>query len=180
MSTMYMQSGSFGQQIPIYVRYRILEDSTKEVDTTTTIYAGLPLTLDTTSQKLIPVDAEVKVYGLAKFQKNSYMDEVTGTAPSGIYGSYRGTVVAKGIVDVKTQMIFTISSGAEKTIDLVDTSSGLVPMAPLYVGATGISSGDNTGQHRISAADTTWDANGPFGYVLNYDSAAGIVQILLP
>ena len=87
MSMIYQDTSSFGKQIPVYTRYRVLEDASKEVDTTKTFFAGLPVTIDTiaSGQKLIPVAADVKVYGLAKFQKNSYIDEVVDDF--GFYGS---------------------------------------------------------------------------------------------
>ena len=170
MSMIYQDSSNFGKQIPIYVRYKVLEDSTKAVSTTVAnIYAGLPVTVSC-SGDLTAVTTNVAVYGLAKFQYNGQLDEVTGTQPAGIYGSNKGTVVVKGIVDVLTVMPFTDAC----SVHLVDTV-GLVPMAPLYVSC--VANGD--GVYPISANVATW-TNTQFGVVLNYDSTNGVLQILLP
>jgi hypothetical protein len=172
----YQDTSSFGKQIPIYVRYKVLEDATKEVTVASTFFAGGPVSIDTTSGKLVPTGSDVKVYGLAKFQKNTYLDEVTGTSPSGIYGSGRGTVVVKGIVDLMTTMVFTLSDGSTHTTTLVN-ATGLANNQLLYVDDAATSDGNYP---LAVTAQTTWTTNSFVGYVLNYDSSNGIVQILMP
>jgi hypothetical protein len=174
----YQDTSSFGKQIPIYVRYRVLEDSTKEVDVTKTFFAGGPVTIDTIAngQKLIPVAADGPVYGLAKFQKNTYLDEVTGTQPSGIYGSFRGTVIVRGIVDLYTTMVFTLSDGSTHTTTLVNVTNLALMNLGLYVDDAATADGNYP---LCYSSETAWTKTF-VGYALNYDAAAGIVQILLP
>ena len=165
MSMIYQETSSFGKQIAIYTRYRVLEDPTKAVDTSKTIYAGRAVTLNA-SGAVTPVVDDSKVYGLAKFQKNVYMDEVSGTNPSGVYGSGRGTVVVKGIVDVCPN-VFTLTDGTECTIANWDVAGCYLPMAPLYV------------KDELLTTDSCCSAT-LLGYVLNYDATSSVLQILLP
>jgi hypothetical protein len=117
------------------------------------------------------ITAEVIVYGLAKFQKNSYVDEVVDDF--GFYGSKKGTVIVSGIVEV-THNVFTDSVGTETTVKTYDDAQAYAPMAPLYVELT-----DTTKIGQITSVTTSAN-NGTFlGYVLGIDTTNKVLQILL-
>jgi hypothetical protein len=93
---------SSGQQIyshGITVNYRILEDATKLVKSDAVIYAGRAVTMDPTTGLIIAGGGNVRTYGLAKSNKNSYVDETKGSF--GAYGSGKMTTVLKGLVTVR-------------------------------------------------------------------------------
>jgi hypothetical protein len=171
----YMQSGSFGKTIGVFVRMKGIEDSTKTVTTTATIYAGRPVTLhaavDANQGNVEDITSEVMVYGLAKFQKNSYVDEVVDDF--GFYGSRKGTVILSGIVEV-THNVFTDNVGTETTVKTYDDAQTYAPMQPLYVELT-----DTAKIGQITNVTTTANNATFLGYCLASDATNKVLQILL-
>jgi len=91
-----MSIANFGESIALQIRYKVLEDATKDVKSDAVIYSGRPVQL--TADGVKEVDANVRPYGLAKANKNSYIDETSNSF--GMYGSGKLTVVCNGIVEV--------------------------------------------------------------------------------
>jgi len=174
MSMLYQQSGSFGKPIAIYTRYKLLEDATKLAKSDAEIFSARPVTLDENGE-VIPVTSNVKVYGLAKANKNQYSDEVSDSY--GMYGSKRMTVVVMGIVEVQHNIV-TDNEGNETQIDTYDTAQTYSVMDPLYVVTSGTKVGQITNQLVTSGQgqnDKTF-----LGYVLVPPTATdSTMQILL-
>lgn len=132
---------AWGEPIGLNIDYRVLEDGTKDVNVDATIYAGRPVALNASSE-VIPIDgtasgicaAAACVYGLAKANKCSYIDETYGAW--GTYGSGRMTVVLQGLVTVRHNQ-FTKSDGSIATVKTYDDSKTYVPMTKLYVDGAG-------------------------------------------
>jgi hypothetical protein len=185
MSMIYQDNSSFGKQIPIYSRYKVLEDSTKCVNTASAIYAGRPVKLATATGNIeayyCATDnaANVKPFGLAKFQYNCYLDEVLGSKPAGVYGSGRGNVVVKGVVDVGPNY-FTDTSGSVTTVvNYLDES--YLPGDALYVATNcGANQGALTAVVETCSACPGYNSGTFTGYVLNYDVCNATLQVLLP
>jgi len=177
MSMIYMQASSFGKTIAVFNRIKGMEDSTKLVRPDAVIYSGRALSLrpnvDANQGTLQPTLSNILVYGLAKFQKNSYLDEVVDDY--GFYGSKKGTVILSGIVEV-TDNVFTDPAGVETTVHTYDTTLTYAPGQPLYVDLT---SGDpaiiGTITNVVGAPnDATF-----LGYCLAVDTTNKVLQILL-
>jgi len=135
-----MAISTFGRAIGVNSDNTYLEDSTKTVDTTETlIFAGRPVYIDGSgAPALTPVlhayDANsnnLRVYGIAKFNKNVYIDETKG-ALGGIYGGGKGTVVKKGIVSIRP-ISFILSNDTELTVDMYNSALTYLVGQPLYV-----------------------------------------------
>ena len=176
MSMIYMQSGSFGKAIAVFTRIKGMEDSTKTVKPTATIYSGRPVSLhaaaDADQGSIEDITAEVIVYGLAKFQKNSYIDEVVDDF--GFYGSKKGTVILSGVVEVTHNVFSDPYTGVETTVKTYDDAQSYAPMTPLYVELT-----DTTKIGQITSVTTSAN-NGTFlGYALALDTTNKVLQILL-
>ena len=168
MSMLYQQSGSFGKPIAVFNRYKVIEDSTKTVNTAAVIYSGRPVSLNA-SGELVAAATDALVYGLARFQKNTYVDEVVDDF--GFYGSKKGTVIVEGIVEV-TQNVFTDSVGTETTVKTYDDTLTYVPNEPLYVDIT------NT-TYVITNVKDGANAATFLGYVLAIDTTNKVLQIKL-
>ena len=172
-----MQSTSFGKPIAVYNRYKVLEDSTKQVKSGVTIYSGRPVTLSTAHDaydgQIIPVTTDMPVYGLAKNNYNVYSDEVAGTS-TGMYGSGNVTVIVEGIVDV-TPNVFTLTDGSIVTVANYNTNSlTYYPWDKLYVE---VANGTYAGQITKTGASTNDETF--LGWCLVPPDANGVMQILL-
>jgi hypothetical protein len=172
----YMQSGSFGKTIAVFNRMKGLEDSTKTVKSDAVIYSGRPVTLYRTPGddlgKIVPVTDEAsRVYGLAKFQKNSYLDEVVDDF--GFYGSKKGTVIVTGIVEV-THNVFTDPSGVETTVKNYDDAQTYLPMQGLFVELTNPAKLGMITNQASAANNETF-----LGFVLGIDTTNAVLQIML-
>ncbi|MEM7827537.1 MAG: hypothetical protein QXD72_02400 [Candidatus Aenigmatarchaeota archaeon] len=167
---MYLQKGSFGKPIATYTRFKLLEDSTKPCNVDAVIYSGRPVTLNADGE-VVPVTANKTVYGLAKSNKNQYIDEVFD--PRGMYGSGKIAVVVLGIVDVYHN-IYTLQDGTEVKIDNFDTAQTYNVMDPLYV--------ELTNEEKIGIITNVTDENNDktfLGYVLEVGANKEFLQILL-
>jgi len=129
----------FGQAIGLNTKYRVLEDSTKAVDIAAVVYAGRAVSLEASGANAgMLLDAgsvgNVRPYGLAKFNKNTYIDETSGAY--GAYGSGQGTVVMNGIVSVQANA-FVTDAGTEVIVPTFDASFLTAAVgAPVYVNLT--------------------------------------------
>jgi hypothetical protein len=131
----------FGRAVGINVDYRILEDAVNPVNASAEIYAGRPVVLDA-SGYVSPVTSDVPVYGLAKANKNSYIDETRGAY--GAYGSGQMAVVVLGIVTVRHN-VFYGSDGSENKVETYVTGLNYNYMDKLYVDTeTGKITNDDT------------------------------------
>ena len=175
MSQISMQSSEFGKSVALYVRYRVLEDSTKAPATGETIYAGNALYLhsDSTLKRVL---TNVAVYGLAKANMNSYRNEVND-ASFGIYGSGLMTVVIMGIVDL-TPSTFPNTDGSYTTVQSWDTSLTYHAGDSLYVQITGAKAGLLTNV-KVVAAQADRNDNTFVGTVLLAPTDTTAMQILL-
>ena len=72
MSQIPMQSSEFGKSVAVYVRYRVLEDSTKAPKAGEIIYSGNALSIDANGL-LVATLTNLAVYGLAKASMNSFI-----------------------------------------------------------------------------------------------------------
>ena len=129
----------------INVDYRILEDATRNVNSSTTLTAGVPVSLNTSNEVILAADG-VTTYGLSKLDKNAYRDE-TGGSPAGIYGSGKCSVAVNGIVTVSAST-YTTSTGATATVQVYDVALSYYIFQYLYA-KTGLISTDNSGTDRI-------------------------------
>ena len=176
MSMIPMQSDSFGRPIAIFTRYKILEDSTKIVKNDAVIFSGMPVAIsaahDANDGQIIAALTNAKIYGLAKFNKNSYSDEVNDAF--GMYGSGKGNVVVKGIVEIQPN-VFTLNDGTEVVVNTYDVGQTYYPNDPLYVE---LADSGKLGQiTKVAVAGN----NATFvGYVLVAPDSNGVMQILLP
>jgi hypothetical protein len=176
MGMIYMQTGSFGKAIAVFNRMKGMEDSTKLVKSDAVIYSGRPVTLYRTPGadlgKIVPVTEEAsRVYGLAKFQKNSYVDEVVDDY--GFYGSKKGTVIVTGIVEV-THNVFTDPAGVETTVKTYDDAQTYLPMQGLFVELTDVIKIGQITNQAAAANNETF-----LGFCLAIDTTNKILQILL-
>ena len=136
----------------IQVSYVALEDGTKAVDGSSSIYAGQPVSINA-SGKIVPATSGSKIFGLAKVDRNSYEDSVVGKYS--IYGSGLMPVLCMGIASIKASTYNTIevtnavtSSAFSK--DIFDTSKTYAPGDLLYVDANGLIS-NVAGASKVSA-----------------------------
>jgi ribosomal protein L30/L7E len=129
---MALPFSTWGRSIGIEVKSTVsVVDCVSTVDQTKTFYAGRAVTIDSTSKKLIPVEANLKPLGLAKFNKNTYVDETLNNY--GMMGSGLGTTVMFGTVEVSPNY-FTIADGTEVVVDnFVAGMTAAAPLAPIYV-----------------------------------------------
>lgn len=124
------------------VDYRILEDPTRNVNSATTLTAGVPVSINSSGEILLAADG-VTVYGLSKVDKNAYRDETGGT-PAGIYGSGKACAVLAGIVTVSPSTYTVPSTGADATINVYNTGVSYWIFQPLYCNG-GLISNVNSG-----------------------------------
>jgi hypothetical protein len=170
-----ISSLAFGQSVAIYVRYRVLEDSTKAAVNTDIIYAGNAVSL-TSAGLVTRTLTNVAVYGLAKNNMNSYRNEVND-ASFGIYGSGLMTVVVKGIVDLMPSY-FPNTDGSYTTVQTWDTAPTYYAGDPIYVMVAGATPGILT-KTLDSTVDSTRNDNTLVGTVLMPPSSTTPMQILL-
>ena len=123
------------------VDYKVLEDATRNVNSATTLTAGVPVSLNSSGEILLAADG-VTVYGLSKVDKNTYRDETSGL-PAGIYGGGKASAVLAGIITVSPST-YTTSTGADATINVYNTALSYWIFQPLYANA-GLISNVNSG-----------------------------------
>jgi hypothetical protein len=180
-----MSFSTFGRAIGINVKSTTaLTDATLPLNSGKTYFAGRPVTIvlsgSAGTETLVPFDADsmnVKVVGLGKFNKNPYSDEGFG-ASTGMYGSTRGTFVAKTIVEVSPNYFTNLAAGTEVTVanytsDLLSAN----PMAPLYVSLEEATLGQITATLVASGAGQN-DAT-MFGYLLVAPSSTNPVATIM-
>ena len=125
----------------ISIDHPILEISTIMAGSTNNITAGQPVTIDATNGvdrgKIVLVTDNVKVLGLAKSNKNQFIDETLGY--TGIYGSGKMAVQCKGLVTVRPSY-FALTDDSTVMIPCWDGTivSGLDPQTKLYATAAGL------------------------------------------
>jgi hypothetical protein len=125
----------------IQIDHPVLEISTLYAGSVNNMTAGQPVTLDATSGddrgKIVAVSGNVKVLGLAKSNKNQYIDETLGY--TGIYGSGKMAVQCKGIVTVRPSY-FLNPDDSVSTVMIWDGTivSGLNTMTKLYATAASL------------------------------------------
>jgi hypothetical protein len=149
----------------------VLEISTILAGSPLNITAGQPVTLDVSGTadqgKIVLVQGNVKVLGLAKSNKNQYIDETLGY--TGIQGSGKMATQCKGIVTVRPSIFLDSSTGNTITVSIWDGTivAGLNPMTKLYATAAGLIS-------------TNYMSNTYIGQVLHAPTASSFaLQILL-
>jgi len=143
-----------GQSMFVYginVDYRAMEDSTKYVDPSAVLYPGRPVRLTSTSL-VKNSDGSTITFGLAKSNKNSYVDDTFGEF--GAYGSGKMSVVVLGMVTVRPNL-YVKSDGTIDTINVWDTTKTYLVNDYLYCNASGLITNDSTGV-----------TGSKFGYVL--------------
>ena len=124
----------------IQIDHSVLEISTILAGSVENITAGQPVTLDVSGTadqgKIVVVPGNVKVLGLAKSNKNQYIDETLGY--TGIYGSGKMAVQCKGLVVVRPSY-FQTSLGIV-TVQVWDGTivAGLNPLTKLYATTAGL------------------------------------------
>jgi hypothetical protein len=134
--------GTFGRGLGINPDEVKLEDATKMVFINDLgVYGGSPMTLVANSgvstlaswAKLAAaaLPLNVPVYGVAKFQKNSYADETFDK--TGLYGSGKGTVIQLGRVSLYNNVFRTADNGVVQVFAFDSSITGYVPMQKLYV-----------------------------------------------
>lgn len=155
---------SWGKSIGINVSSVVsITEDVQAIDTTKTFYAGRALTIDSTSKKLVPVETNIAVLGLGRFNKNVYIDETFGSY--GMYGSGLGSVVMFGVVEV-TPNYFNDSTGAEIVVaNVVAGMTSANPLDPVYVCTT---SGADLGKLTTAVSS---NINTRVGYLLQAPTA---------
>lgn len=170
-----MTFSSWGRNLGIEVKSPIsLQYAECIVKSDAVVYSGRPVTIS--NGELVPVITNVKALGLAKFNKNSYINEVIGAF--GMYGSGRGTVIISGIVDVSPNY-FVQSDGSEISVaNYTNDVIGAAEMSPLYIVTDGADAGKLTTVLVTNGAGQN-DAT-KIGYLLVAPSATNpIAKILL-
>lgn len=180
--------GTFGRGIGLNPDDVKMEDATKVVKLEdVSVFGGVPMALinDNGTFKIASykylvdnsVAANVLPYGIAKFNKNSYIDETFDRL--GTYGGGKGTVIQLGRVSLCNN-VFRTSEGGIVTEFAFDTSLTYTPMQKLYVNLDPASPalGKIT-----NVLDGAVNLNGDtfFGYVANwYPSATQpVLEVLL-
>jgi hypothetical protein len=170
--------GTFGRGLGINPDEVKLEDSTKFVFADDMgVYGGSPMTLVANSgvstltswAKLAAahLSLNVPVYGIAKFQKNSYSDETFDK--TGLYGSGKGTVIQLGRVSLYNNVFRTADNGIVQVFAFDNSITNYAPMDKMYVNCDVLSS--HFGQMtNVLVGGTGADANGntEFGVVSAY------------
>jgi hypothetical protein len=134
--------GTFGRGLGINPDEVKLEDSTKMVFSDDLgVFGGSPMTLVANSgvstlaswAKLAAASLalNVPVYGIAKFQKNSYSDETFDK--TGLYGSGKGTVIQLGRVSLYNNVFRTADNGIVQVFAFDNSITSYAPMDKLYV-----------------------------------------------
>lgn len=180
--------GTFGRGIGINPDDVKMEDSTKIVKVEdTTIYGGMPLALysDAGVIKLASfkyladnsIAANVKPYGIAKFNKNSYIDETFDQL--GMYGSGKGTVIQLGRISLMNNVFRTSVGGVVKVFGF-DSTLTYLPMQPLFVNldTTSAACGKITNVEDAGGVENTATL---VGYVANFFASATepVLEILV-
>ena len=154
----------------LLVDYSILEISTMYAGSVNNITAGQPVTVDCSNGadrgKIVRVNGNVRVLGLAKSHKNEYIDETF--AYTGLEFAGKMAVQSKGIVTVRPSY-FLINDRETATVPCWDGSitAGLNPQTPLFSTSDGL----------ISANEMS---NTFIGYVIRPPTAMDFsLQILL-
>jgi hypothetical protein len=169
--TISQQSGSFGKQSSLFVRMRGLEDASKFATSASVIYCGRPVmqstAVDANIGKILQANVNQLVYGLAKMNKNAYVDETSDTF--GMYGSGKMCVVVSGLVDV-THNIYTATDGTETTVKTFDDTLTYAIGEPLYVAVvTGLIT-----NVKVTAPGATRNDNTFLGYVTSVPSTTDL------
>jgi len=153
----------------INIEKALLEWNDATVTAAVTINAGGCVRLDSTTgpATLVPVTTDVKVLGLAKSNKNIYVDEVGG-ALGGIYGSGKMGVIIKGIVTLMSNYYQDPVTGVINEFKTFDGTS-FTKGAAVYASATSI----------INTTGASGTTNCKVGSVLDYNSTTKTLQILV-
>lgn len=183
--------GTFGRGIGVNPDDVKMEDATKiakmeDVD----VYGGSPLALfkDTdnvfklASYKYLvdnSIAANVKPYGLAKFNKNAYIDETFDKL--GTYGSGKGTVMQLGRLSLMNN-IFRTSDGGVEAVFSFDTTQTYLPMQALYVNLDSTSAAYGKITNQVVSTETADRNDGTLvGYVANFFPSATqpVLEVIL-
>jgi hypothetical protein len=182
--------GTFGRGLGLNSDDVKLIDSTKAVATTdTSIYGGSPMALVFVSSVPTVVSYDylsdnsltlnVKPYGIAKFNKNSYQDDTDDT--QGIYGGSKGTVIQLGRLSLINN-VFRSSDGTITQVFAFDTTQTYTAMQALYVNCdvNSASFGKITNQ-LVSTETADKNTNTLIGYVSAWYSSATqpVLEILM-
>lgn len=127
----------------------VLEDGLRTKKSGELLYAGQPVTLDTSTGQLKAATATSKVYGLCKLDSNAFADFAFGEF--GAFGSGQLTVVIQGVL-LLGQSVYneievnssTTTSSAPTTVKVYDDSKTYAVGDELYVDGTGLISNDNS------------------------------------
>lgn len=142
----------------------VLEFNDALVSPTFSIYCGNCVSLDA-GGAVVPATTNVKVLGLAKVNKNAYVDETAG-ALGGIYGSGKMGVVVKGIVTLRHNYFQSASTGAVTEVKTFAETS-YTPMAALFQNASA----------QLSSSGAVSSVT--VGFVLAYSSTNKALQVFL-
>jgi hypothetical protein len=169
--------GTFGRGIGLNPDDVKMEDSTKPVKVEDVyIYGGSPLAMfsDSGTFKLASwghlnaasLTLNVKPYGIAKFNKNAYIDETFDSL--GTYGSGKGTVIQLGRVSLLNNVFRTSDSGVQ-TVFAFDTAQTYTPMQALYVNCDNQSAAFGKITNQLVSTETAdRNDNTLVGYVANW------------
>lgn len=139
---MTLRFSSWGRSLGIEVKSPVsVQYAESPVNSSAVIFSGRPVTLNS-SGELVALVENKKALGLAKFNKNTYIDETMGAW--GMYGSRKGTVIVQAIVDISPNY-FVAADGVETvvanyTADLLTAA----PMSAVYVVTSGTDAGKLT------------------------------------
>jgi len=143
---------SWGRQVGIEVKSPVYISLSLEPKSDAVLYAGRPVTLNADGL-VVAVNSNVKVLGLVKSHKNSYVDEVSDNY--GMHGSGRVTVVVSGLVEIAPNY-FTAADGSEIVVPNYENDFlTAAPMSPVYV---------NTSNGTLTTSNTA--ANTLVGYLI--------------
>lgn len=183
--------GTFGRGLGINPDDVKMEDATKLVKLEdTSIYGGSPLALindagvfKLASFKYLMDEAlggNIKPYGLAKFNKNAYIDETFDQ--QGMYGSGKGTAIQLGRVTLMNNIFRTVAGGVTPKFGFVESITDYAPMQELYINLD-VASADcgKLTNVKISAVQADRNDNTLVGYVANYFASATqpVLEVLL-
>ena len=117
----------FGRAIGINMDKLVLSDSQRTVKEDAVVYAGRPVALDSSS---LVVDfgndatsggaGNVRIYGLARANKNSYINEAKGA--TGAYGSGQIDVAIMGLATLRDNVFSQTGSSTDVTKPTFDSA----------------------------------------------------------
>ena len=121
--------------------FKVLQDSTKNVNSSATIYVGRPVALNS-SAEVVACDGTTNypVYGLAMGDKNTYRDDTYGKFAA--FGSGKMGAWKRGIFVVEPT-VYTTSTGST-TVQVYDNTRTYSVNDKLYCSSAGLITNDNS------------------------------------